>query len=187
MALYHGQEELVIAMKHKTEGMRMITERFDDPAQTLFSGSIAAVASITRDEVGWLGVEKVFLPSLSPDHRSLLFKGVLYSHNYHQIAQMTANDSSPRLIDYLCTIIHKYFHLVSLIYNQTANSAAFHNNKDKFFRACKYALLDTSPDWGRAIEMLARIILRGECSTVERHRRAWYVAIAMIEAQDFGA
>lgn len=35
--------------------------------------------------------------------------------------------------------------------------------------------------------MLARVILRGEHSTVERHRIAWYVAIAMIEVQDFGA
>ncbi|KAM3083841.1 hypothetical protein ACMFMG_002049 [Clarireedia jacksonii] len=56
----------------------------------------------------------------------------------------------------------------------------------KYFRGCKYRLLDTTTEWGRAIEMLALVILRGQRSTVERHRRAWYVANAMLSLQNFG-
>ncbi|CCD53933.1 hypothetical protein BofuT4_uP131130.1 [Botrytis cinerea T4] len=50
MAQFHSQEEPVVAIKHKTEGMRVTTERFDYPTQILSKGSIAAVASITSHE-----------------------------------------------------------------------------------------------------------------------------------------
>lgn len=55
MAQIHGHEEPVIAVKYKIEGMRVITERFDYPTQTLSKGSSAAVASITSHEVIFLG------------------------------------------------------------------------------------------------------------------------------------
>lgn len=54
MAQFHSQEEPVVAIKHKTEGMRVTTERFDYPTQILSKGSIAAVASITSHEVSFL-------------------------------------------------------------------------------------------------------------------------------------
>lgn len=92
------------------------------------------------------------------------------------------------IIDERHNLIWQCFRLASLVYLQMAlqEFRATPPAHGHHFRACKYRLLDTTTNWGRAIEMLARVILRGERSTVERHRRAWYVANAMIELQDFG-
>lgn len=78
--------------------------------------------------------------------------------------------------------------LASLIYLQIAlkEFSTTPPLSGQYVRACKNRLLDTSTNWGRAIEMLARVILRGERSNVERHRRAWYIANAIIELQEFG-
>ncbi|KAB8296003.1 hypothetical protein EYC80_008817 [Monilinia laxa] len=51
MARLHGQKEPPIAIKHKIEGMRVINERFDDPAEALSDGNIGAVASFTIHEL----------------------------------------------------------------------------------------------------------------------------------------
>ncbi|PQE18087.1 tachykinin family protein [Rutstroemia sp. NJR-2017a BVV2] len=91
-------------------------------------------------------------------------------------------------VDDVRTTIRRCFRLASLAYIRMALQE-FRSTTPldgKYFRACKYRLLDNTTEWGRAIEMLARVILRGERSTVERHRRAWYVANAMLSLQDFG-
>ncbi|KAB8296002.1 hypothetical protein EYC80_008816 [Monilinia laxa] len=92
-----------------------------------------------------------------------------------------------QVIDERRNSIWRCFRLASLVYLQVALNDLFTTSQPKgqYFQACKYRLLDTTTDWGRAIEMLARVILRGERSKTERQRRAWYVANAMIELQDF--
>ncbi|KAA8567798.1 hypothetical protein EYC84_008255 [Monilinia fructicola] len=92
-----------------------------------------------------------------------------------------------QVIDERRNSIWRCFRLASLVYLQVALHDLFTTAQPKGqdFQACKCLLLDTTTDWGRAIEMLARVILRGERSKTERHRRAWYVANAMIELQDF--
>ncbi|ESZ96573.1 hypothetical protein SBOR_3075 [Sclerotinia borealis F-4128] len=89
-------------------------------------------------------------------------------------------------IDEKNNVVWECFRLASLAYLQMAlhEFSTTSQLNGQYFRACRYQLLDMNADWGRAIEMLARVILRGERSNVERHRRAWYVANAMIELQD---
>lgn len=54
MARLRGQKEPSIAIKYKTEGMRVINKRLNDPTQALSDGNIGAVASLTSHEVGFL-------------------------------------------------------------------------------------------------------------------------------------
>ncbi|KAF7865301.1 hypothetical protein EAF04_006278 [Stromatinia cepivora] len=286
MARLHGQQEPPIAIKHKTEGMRVINKRLSDPAQALSDGSIGAVANFTSHELlsglpedfsihmngldqmvkcrgGLVAFSKnrplqLVIESLDLCRAYIQISRPIYSiyDKYvteewtttsslgastiqYEIAKMQAkndfctdfirmvdglerataiikdaapkitsleqwNDFSDRIcsaaigmswlhpteqaIDERRSIIWKCFRLASLIYLQMALQE-FHTTPQlhgQYFRACKYRLLDMTSDWGRAIEMLARVILQGERSNVERHRRAWYVANAMIELQDIG-
>lgn len=52
MARLHGQKEPPIAIRHKTELLRLINQRLNDPAQALSDGNIGSVASFTSHEVG---------------------------------------------------------------------------------------------------------------------------------------
>ncbi|KAJ8069035.1 hypothetical protein OCU04_002709 [Sclerotinia nivalis] len=285
MARLHGQQEPPIAIKHKTEGMRVINKRLNDPAQALSDGSIGAVANFTSHEllsglpenfsIHMNGLDQMVkcrgglvafsrnrplqlvIESLDLCRAYIQVSRPIYSrHDKHvteelatssleasttqyEIAKMQAKndfatdfirmvngleratgnikDAAPKITsleqwnnfsDRICSaaigmswlhptkqaiderrsIIWKCFRLASLIYLQMALQE-FHTTPQlhgKYFQALKYRLLDTASDWGRAIEMLARVILRGERSNVERHRRAWYVANAMIELQDIG-
>lgn len=47
-------------------------------------------------------------------------------------------------------------------------------------------VLDISVNWGRAVEMLIKLLLRDDRCFIRRHKRAWYVANAMIVVQGFG-
>jgi hypothetical protein len=102
--------------------------------------------------------------------------------------QMGWTTAAEEPVDDVRTTIRRCFRLASLAYIRMAlqEFRSITPLGGKYFRNSKYRLLDNTTDWGRAIEMLARVILRGERSTVERHRRAWYVANAMLSLQDFG-
>jgi hypothetical protein len=102
--------------------------------------------------------------------------------------QMGWSTAAEEPVDDIRTTIRRCFRLASLAYIRMAlqEFRSITPQHGKYFRACKYRLLDNTTEWGRAIEMLARVILRGERSTVERHRRAWYVANAMLSLQDVG-
>ncbi|PQE15747.1 peroxisomal catalase protein [Rutstroemia sp. NJR-2017a BBW] len=102
--------------------------------------------------------------------------------------QMGWSTAAEEPVDDIRTTIRRCFRLASLAYIRMAlqEFRSITPLGGRYFRACKYRLLDNTTDWGRAIEMLARVILRGERSIVERHRRAWYVANAMLSLQDFG-
>ncbi|EDO00848.1 predicted protein [Sclerotinia sclerotiorum 1980 UF-70] len=286
MARLHGQQEPPIAIKHKTEGMRIINKRLNDPAQALSDGSIGAVANFTSHEL-LSGLPENFSIHMNGLDQMVKYRGglVAFSRNrplqlviesldlcraYIQVsrpiysrydknateelttassvgaskiqcetAKMQAKndfctdfirmvdgleratgvikDAAPNITsleqwnsfsDRICSatigmswlhpteqaiderrsIMWKCFRLASLIYLQMALQE-FNTTpqlRGKYFQACKYRLLDMTSGWCRAIEMLARIIFRGERSNVERHRRAWYVANAIIELQDIG-
>ncbi|CAD6444120.1 ea3d2b18-cb24-4b93-b1b5-6dacfd42c220 [Sclerotinia trifoliorum] len=286
MARLHGQKEPPIAIKHKTEAMRVINKRLNDPAQALSDGSIGAVANFTGHEL-LSGLPENFSIHMNGLDQMVKCRGglVAFSRNrplqlviesldlcrayiqisrpiysrcdknvieeltttsslgastlQYQIAEMQAKnnfctdfirmvygleratgiikDEAPKTTspeqwnnfsDRICSaaigmswlhsteratderrsIMWKCFRLASLIYLQMALQE-FNTTpqlREKYFQACRYRLLDTTSGWGRAIEMLARVILQGERSNVERHRRAWYVANAMIELQGIG-
>lgn len=102
--------------------------------------------------------------------------------------QMGWTTAAEEPVDHARNTIRRCFRLAALAYIRMAlqEFRGIPPLGGKYFRGCKYRLLDPTTEWGRGIEMLARVILRGERSTVERHRRAWYVANAMLSLQDFG-
>ncbi|KAI9649300.1 hypothetical protein NHQ30_001872 [Ciborinia camelliae] len=224
MARLYGQKEPPIAIKNKTEGMRVINRRLNDPTQALSDGNIGAVASFTGHEVGFVNLVFASLGASTIQYEVAMMQarndfcadfirmvdgleratGVIKSAASKITSQelwdnfsdricseaigMSWLDSTEPTIDERRKVIWKCFRLAALIYLRMALQE-FHTTPQlngQYFRACKYRLLDTTTDWGRAIEMLTRVILRGERSNVERHRRAWYVANAMIELQEFG-
>lgn len=81
-------------------------------------------------------------------------------------------------------------HLAALVYTYLAlhELSCSPSLKDTFLKRLKTELLDMKEEWGLAIEMVVVVLVRGEATGVTiwtRHRRAWYMANAIIVLEAF--
>ncbi|RAL68482.1 hypothetical protein DID88_007210 [Monilinia fructigena] len=200
MARLHGQKEPPIAIKHKMEGMRVINERFDDPAEALSDGNIGAVASFTSHEL-LSGNPEDFSIHMNGLDQMVKCRGGLIAFSGNRPLQLVIESSlgtstiqyeianMQARSDFCADFIRMVDGLerATAVVKDAASKIIFQEQWDKFSdRVFSEAIGMSWLHPTEAIEMLARVILLGERSKTERQRRAWYVANAMIELQDFG-
>jgi hypothetical protein len=170
---YVGEDENFLSMRAKSAEMRGIHE-FSSYILKCIDGLEMITTMIKRSAAidpgleNWTGIQLLLCST---------FCQILWQPPQSHYANMIPRKwNSIRLggLVYLLVALHELYSLPG------------RTEIGRFQRALSHRLIDEESDWGRAIKMFIKVLLKDQHTASQRHKRGWYIANAIVHVQEFG-